>query len=239
MTPNDQEAVAHPEWCPVGAPDEPNAHCGHWYDCEPCHRCGDDMRDPGCDCARCWAARTIRPGRFPDQTILADPAQPDVMGNCWQTCIAGILDLPLEEVPHFVQMHQSMADVEASTRHWAAGHGYAMVRLGILEVDANADHVLTLLCGESPRGVHHAVIGRGTDVLHDPHPSKAGLGRITDVFAFLPLDPSTAMTAGRLRELATWLALCAEDTVALLGADHPSLKAITARRDALAAEGEA
>ena len=48
-----------PEWCAVGDPADvlENAHCGHWYKCEPCHWCGDDTPDPSCDCPRCTAAR--------------------------------------------------------------------------------------------------------------------------------------------------------------------------------------
>ena len=44
------------ETCPAATEDDPG-HCGHWYDCEPCHRCGDDTIDPHCDCDRCSAAR--------------------------------------------------------------------------------------------------------------------------------------------------------------------------------------
>ena len=64
----------HPEWCPVGNPDEGSnhAHCGHWYECEPCHRCGDDTPDPNCDCDRCTAARS---------TPAPSPSQPEP-GRC-------------------------------------------------------------------------------------------------------------------------------------------------------------
>lgn len=48
-----------PEWCPNAPTDDPG-HCGHWSDCEPCCRCGDDTRDPRCDCEKCAAARTER-----------------------------------------------------------------------------------------------------------------------------------------------------------------------------------
>lgn len=44
------------ESCPNDTADD-RGHCGHWYDCEPCHRCGDDTVDPDCDCDRCTAAR--------------------------------------------------------------------------------------------------------------------------------------------------------------------------------------
>lgn len=85
----------HREWCPNAPGDDPG-HCSHWYDCEPCHRCGDDTPDPGCDCVRCWAARTIRPGRFVDQTVLDEEAG----------------DLPLSAELLLEELHE-----------WAADHG--------------------------------------------------------------------------------------------------------------------
>lgn len=48
------------ETCRVGDPEDGPYHCSHWYDCEPCHRCGDDTVDPGCDCDRCTAVREAR-----------------------------------------------------------------------------------------------------------------------------------------------------------------------------------
>ena len=41
----------HPEWCPNAPADDPG-HCLHWWDCEPCHRCGDDSDSPNCDCPK-------------------------------------------------------------------------------------------------------------------------------------------------------------------------------------------
>ena len=50
-------AIVRPsEDCPNAPADDP-MHCGHWYDCEPCCRCGDDTIDPCCDCPRCTDAR--------------------------------------------------------------------------------------------------------------------------------------------------------------------------------------
>ena len=36
------------------------------------------------------------------QTILTDKTvDPPVVGNCFQACVASLLDLPLDDVPHF------------------------------------------------------------------------------------------------------------------------------------------
>lgn len=58
--------TTNPEYCPAAAELDPDydpahdhlpVHCPHWYDCEPCHWCGDDTPDPFCDCDRCTAVR--------------------------------------------------------------------------------------------------------------------------------------------------------------------------------------
>jgi len=36
-----------------------------------------------------------------DQTIYGDGENGRSVGNCWQACIASMLDLPLDKVPHF------------------------------------------------------------------------------------------------------------------------------------------
>jgi hypothetical protein len=51
-----ETAIRPSEDCP-NAPADDLGHCGHWYDCEPCCRCGDDTPDPMCDCPRCTAVR--------------------------------------------------------------------------------------------------------------------------------------------------------------------------------------
>ena len=36
-------------WCPATHEVE---HCGHWFDCDPCCRCGFDGGGEDCDCPR-------------------------------------------------------------------------------------------------------------------------------------------------------------------------------------------
>ena len=44
------------ETCPKSEADD-GGHCYCWFECEPCHWCGDDTVDPLCDCDRCAAHR--------------------------------------------------------------------------------------------------------------------------------------------------------------------------------------
>lgn len=121
---------------------------------------------------------------FVDQTIMYDPDS-DVMGNCWQACVATLLRRPLDRVPHFVQLHQSVAEVDHATRVFAKDCGYEMIEVGVAWLDGSRAPVM--LHGKSPRGVSHVVIGEGLDIVHDPHPSRAGLTTISGGYLFAPM----------------------------------------------------
>lgn len=57
MSAAEQALAEDPEFCPK-APAEDPGHCLHWYDCEPCHRCGSDAGgEDNCDCERHTQAR--------------------------------------------------------------------------------------------------------------------------------------------------------------------------------------
>lgn len=122
-----------------------------------------------------------------DQTILSDP-DAGAIGNCMQAAVASLLDLPLDEVPHFAA---DFDDWETAMDRWASSHGYAMVRVGVAWLDAHPGAPV-LLCGTSPRGISHAVVGRGLDVIHDPHPSRSGLTSRSYAFLFAAAAPGGA-----------------------------------------------
>lgn len=93
----------------------------------------------------------------------------DIPGDCVRACVCSILDLPLEEVPHFVRWH---------------GHEWAVALMDWCEargIEANcysggSDHNAPyMLCGPSPREGRHAVVAQAGLIIHDPHPSRAGL----------------------------------------------------------------
>ncbi len=51
-----------------------------------------------------------------DQTILA--SDPKRLGNCLSACVATFLDLPLDEVPHFVELGSDLAGDETDPHAW-------------------------------------------------------------------------------------------------------------------------
>lgn len=117
------------------------------------------------------------------QTLLYNPDDPTVQGNCLQAAVASLLDLPLEAVPHFSQFlwwPQAMS-------MWARGRDLRMVG----ERTATIPERLSIVGGRSERGVDHVVIGGQGKVIWDPHPSRAGLVTIKDATWFEPSDNSS------------------------------------------------
>lgn len=113
------------------------------------------------------------------QTILQGDGS-GRLGNCLQAAVASALDLPLEEVPHFL---------EADGDWWTAMVDFLLDRGYTTRKRAVADGApsLGLVIGLSPRDVTHAVLCRdGTQ--WDPHPSRAGL---TEVGSYVVFEASS------------------------------------------------
>lgn len=120
------------------------------------------------------------------QTILHNPETPEVMGNCVQAVVASILELPLEEVPHFVQ--QDYDNKGEGNWYWMnllrqflKSHNKTLTRLYAPEELATDEQLIVF--GDSPRDVGHAVIFQDGKLLHDPHPDKTGLKTQSHIYA--------------------------------------------------------
>jgi hypothetical protein len=106
---------------------------------------------------------------FQDQTILHVDGQ---TGNCFQAAIANVIGWPIERVPHFALMgKEHWWDCAQAWLDWQGFH-----------IEYKPDSYPNLLphcilSGQSPRGLSHSVVGdtRTGEMLHDPHPSRAGL----------------------------------------------------------------
>lgn len=130
-----------------------------------------------------------------DQTIMADPARGDGHdadgnpGNCWQACVASLLELPLEEVPHFI-VHEdwweaTKAFVSVHKPGWTMEHFDAAFPV-YQWPDGAPEHVIG--SGPSPRGdfYHAAIVDAKTgELAHDPHPSRAGFVQLETMFVLI------------------------------------------------------
>lgn len=123
--------------------------------------------------------------KFPHQDRFGKSDNPaGARGNCAQTCLAALLNLPLSELPHFYDTDEDSDTQHANAQKWLAERGW--IKLWVpwewlgskwLTLPAKA---LVMVSGKSPRGEWaHVVIGQLTDdgwkLVHDPHPSQHGL----------------------------------------------------------------
>jgi hypothetical protein len=119
-----------------------------------------------------------------DQTRFGCPS-----GNCFQACMASLLELPLEEVPDFMAADPWWPAMEA----WLAPRGLYPVGLLCEGQDSRDGWVprgLHILGGRSPRGdFDHVVIAHGREIVWDPHPSRAGLVSWKDRVLLVHVDP--------------------------------------------------
>ena len=127
-----------------------------------------------------------------DQTVFTVPG-----GNCFSACVASLLELPIDAVPYF------MGDAPAGEPFawfdgfldWLRGFGLWAIPLPV--GNGWEPEGLCILSGKSPRGsFYHSVVARGLEVVHDPHPSRAGLLSHVDAIVLVPIEPKAARIRG-------------------------------------------
>lgn len=146
-----------------------------------------------------------------DQQVTACPqrgdgANPDgVPGDCLRAAVATLLDLPYDQVPHFALYGYTWWD---QLRRWARTRG---LDFGCLPADharrvlADQPGALLIARGPSPRrtrGGHVVVADTALRTVWDPHPSRAGLLAVDEVYVVtVPYGPppeQRALPAGRV-----------------------------------------
>ncbi len=117
-----------------------------------------------------------------DQTTFGFPD-----GNCYSACLASIFEVPLADTPQ--GLGRDPIGAIRRINDWLAPRGLSLVAH---TYDARKAWLppadpWVILQGRSPRGEFlHATVGRGGEVIHDPHPSRGGLvGHKREVHLFV------------------------------------------------------
>ena len=117
-----------------------------------------------------------------------------LVGNCWQTAVACILDIDPDVMPSQMVLDRCERQPDGSVKRVGPGynnalqaylqrhHGLAYVELH-MPVEAysylsiSGYHLMTGTTVRSAEmdGMRHVVVGRDGKVVWDPHPSRAGL----------------------------------------------------------------
>jgi hypothetical protein len=104
------------------------------------------------------------------QTIFGPPH-----GDCYRACVASILELPIDDVPNFVE----------SGDKWIEATEDFLLKFRLQPITLMVDHCRDaglipagyhIIGGKSPRGdFYHAVVGFKGNRVYDPHPDELGL----------------------------------------------------------------
>jgi hypothetical protein len=131
---------------------------------------------------------------WPKQTLLAEDG---AVGDCWRCCVAAILQVPAENVPHFLRDGRSLC---ADTQRWLNARGYALVQVRGGEYPSGFSFpgwgsdgtpaIPIIACGPTvrskKRGAHHAVVTVKGQLVYDPHPWNCGLLWTTEEYLIVP-----------------------------------------------------
>lgn len=111
------------------------------------------------------------------QTLFFDK---DGTGNCFEACLASIFEIDLVGVPMF---HDK--DWFPRFYEWLVSKGFeyhGTIKPSNVSMYSKGVDGYFIVAGESPRGKHirggHAVVYKNGVLVHDPHPSGAGVASI-------------------------------------------------------------
>jgi hypothetical protein len=126
-------------------------------------------------------------------TPLADLRGGGIPHDCLRAAVASLTGAGYDEVPHFALYPEWWWDV---LRTWARGRGRDFACLAPVDgqirqfiLDA-PDPPLLIAAGPSPRGPssrHVVLVDLDLALVHDPHPSGAGLVEVDEVYVLV--DP--------------------------------------------------
>jgi hypothetical protein len=129
-----------------------------------------------------------------DMTQIHDPEK-EIYGDCYRACLASLLELSPDVFP-------APKSPDLPTEEWHKDYKQKLREYGIYALSFEVDkHIETwfklfkeegikiyhTLTGDSPRfpGTSHSVVACNGEIVHDPHPSRAGLQKITHVEFYL------------------------------------------------------
>jgi len=127
-------------------------------------------------------------------TTRHDPAA-GTFGNCMQATLASLLELPIDQVPHFLADGTTDGNVFCQRlNEWLRPMNMAYVMIPPFAGAARVTGIKGLhheVSGPSPReaGYWHACCGVDGKLTHDPHSSRDGVD-IQSWGIFMVLDPS-------------------------------------------------
>ena len=106
-------------------------------------------------------------------------------GDCMRACVASVFELPIEEVPNFMEDGDDYFSSKLGA--WCFERNLIPMDCQISWDDVRNDlkDIYIIAHGQSPRSSNekcrHAVIYKGNKMVHDPHPAREGVVEEEDI----------------------------------------------------------
>lgn len=121
-------------------------------------------------------------------------------GNCFATCLACILEIPLDDVPNFCE-HDNWRD---ETDKWLEPYGLFyqdIVLIGDARDELTQYWGYHVISGDGPRGLRHSVVGYRGKMVHDPHPDGGGVSGDIEYGLLIATDPAEIIKSKYIKGL--------------------------------------
>lgn len=109
-----------------------------------------------------------------DQTIFGNR-----MGNCFCACLASIMELPIKIFPNYIGNGWITRCNQFLQNQFGLQLLLCSTAYDLFADDNKVMGIYHIMCGLSPTGCHHAVVGLNGKMIHDPGPpDRAGLEKV-------------------------------------------------------------
>ncbi len=132
-----------------------------------------------------------------DQTSFGGKDAPlEQQGNCFQACVATVLQMPLEEA-FDCRGVQDEGDFVGEFNNWLEQYGLGCIYIfssqenPIKTTEFKGLFIMEQMSETLYQGERHVVVGRNHfEIFHDPNPNARGrAGDFQGVYVFVPLEP--------------------------------------------------
>lgn len=124
-------------------------------------------------------------------------------GDCFAACVASILGVPVASLPNFCALGTDETWASMANE-WLSVHAGVMlityVGDPLIDAPMYGRHGVMIASGPAERGHIHCVLWRCGKLLHDPHPSNAGLLKADHFDLMVVLDADRLQAFVRSQE---------------------------------------
>jgi len=126
-------------------------------------------------------------------------------GNCFQACLASLLEIPLESAFDWTQYSEHRDDIPIEEQPWYAAFNEWLIKFGLASIylqdypsqltALNGYYIVAVKSNTLKNGENHCVIINKGKLAHDPNPKSNAKGStILGIYLLVPLDMAKAKT---------------------------------------------